>query len=1788
MNQSKLSHVRLDSKRIGVLVILVLVVGLFNLGQQLVRGQSYSRISFGEGSKIQFVDPDGINGLAYSYFASEADADITFVLYNVPQESVASLYDSLDPQTVPDVSSYTQAATWTETATSFDERKSYQLTTIPNVASGIYLVTAKDAANNREAATLVNVSRTALILKADSAGRMVVWASTLQNGAPVPSMAVTIYDLEGKPLGNSTTNSDGVAIIDTGTSFDLTYQNNDKLVVIGQSESEVAMTGADYNWRENRYSWYGATSSEYTAYLYTERPLYKPGDTIHFKMIVRQSEDGAYKVAANNDIKFTLTDSRGDKVDTVELTTDEFGTAHGEFSLSSGVPLGSYSLRAEMDDAASSTFYQALEVEEFQKPEYSVTVTGQNEDGDADYGIAGQPMKIAVAAEYFFGQPTANADVTVQVFKSSYRWYYGWWEWGYYDYYPQSANEFVTEFSGKTDANGLFVESFTPESDAERTTSYSFKATVTDAQGLPIDGSLNMPVHWNAAKMTVRTEKYGYTNNDPVIVNVALQNHDGSPLPNTEVTISAEAEWYGYETTSRPPVTQKVTTDANGKAQATFENLSQGWYRIKGSMTDSLGRDLEHYNYVSVYKRNGGPWYYFRSDDLMVTVDKDSYAVGDVAQLLIQSRLEPTMALVTLERESVLEEILVKLDEPVTTVQVPVTEKLGPNAIIKVHAFKLSDAASIQDYSYQAIGEAQLVMARTEMRVPVTNKRLKIDIEADADEYLPGSKSTLTLKVTDHEGNPVRAQVSLAMVDQALLALQPDLSADLFETFYRARGSNIATYQSITRPYFYQPFEEQFGPPTADTATPEPATPSEPTNDANDDAGREKSTADIALREEFLDTAIWRPALVTDDNGSIVLPVDLPDNLTTWEIFAKAVTVETQVGEANDELLVTQDVIARTSKPRFAVLGDRFQVGAVGQNYTGADHTGQIDMSCSNLILLDDGAQALDLPNGGTDVAHWTAVASQIGMGTVTTTLMVGDGGDRLALPMEVKPFAVPDRKSFVGNIQTPNQRYNYNFDVPSNAINEASLLRLNLSPSLALSLLDSLDTLINYPYGCVEQTMSRLMPAAAASKVYQQLGIPNPKEAELPAIMQKGVNRLTDLQYANGGWGWYGAGEINQHMTAYVLLGLTMVQEAGFPVPAEVLDKGFEYLDQELAGLEDYDVQAYILYVKSRAGRGDHVGEAKILASRVEQLDSYSVSILAEMLFKADEQDTADKILSELRSRIVETPTNAYLPTDSKNEWYHWRSMASDEKNTAAAISTLSKFSPSEPLLFKMVRWLLDQQKGGHYYSGAGWGDTQATAAAINGLLAYILASSELEGNFTYTVLLNGTEVAKGSVTPETFAKPIEPIIIDGELLRTGDNDLEVLRSNADGSSGKGTLYINGQVRLQVFYPEFEAVTESDQGIKVSRAYYRYDPTAKDGTREYLKGGEVEVGELIDAEVRVSTNTEMAYVLVSAPIPAGFEVVDDGVGTSPYCGFCGIGVGDDFWSGWGYSYKDIRTDKVEFFVPQLYKGDHVYRFRMRAVTPGVFSTMPAEAGPMYDGGKGESLWGRSGSAQFTIAPEELEVRPTLAGDYDNDCRVSDFDAKQVAAAWGTDAAGADIALNDGIVDLRDVVQIDGRVGSDCLVDLPAPDGNGGNVKVALQLPVAAATLAETFDVNVVLVDGRNLANYALTLNYDQSSVAVDKVTLAGPFANAEPLGPNVDSATGKVTFGVYGAEATVSPGATIATVTFRGISAGETSIELADVQAASLSSRMMTTEIVDSNQPIVLDGEVLYVPLIQ
>ncbi|MCI0477379.1 MAG: hypothetical protein L0Y55_14115, partial [Anaerolineales bacterium] len=472
------------------------------------------------------------------------------------------------------------------------------------------------------------------------------------------------------------------------------------------------------------------------------------------------------------------------------------------------------------------------------------------------------------------------------------------------------------------------------------------------------------------------------------------------------------------------------------------------------------------------------------------------------------------------------------------------------------------------------------------------------------------------IKTTDSTGKPVSAEVSLSVVDKAVLALAQTFGFDIREAFYGKRDLAVKTSQSLTVFLARVNQREDFG---------------------GGGGGEEEA------RKTFPDIAYWNPTIVTDANGSANVEVKLPDNLTTWTAIANGVTAQTQVGKATGDTIVTKDLIVRPVLPRFLNVGDQATIGAIVRNSTERTQVVTVTLTATNLVygkqpnqpVLDAAIYTTTVAAGQSATVNWWVSVPNVPNKPnapnvpISTTITIGARGetarDAVQLTIPIEPFGEKRIGTTAGQADFENT--DFTITIPKDAT--FATLKLSTSPSLAAGLIDSLEYLTGYPYGCVEQTMSRFLPTVLVKQAMNKLQMTNDKiEKELPKQVEDGLTRLYAFQHGDGGWGWWESDNSIPYETAYVLDGLLQAKKAGYKIDENAIKRAIQFLRQPLVDTNDYDLKVYIAYVLAEAGQGDPA-LARALIDKQDKMSLNSRALLALLLKSVGEEGSAKTIVT-------------------------------------------------------------------------------------------------------------------------------------------------------------------------------------------------------------------------------------------------------------------------------------------------------------------------------------------------------------------------------------------------------------------------------------------------------------------------------------------------------------------------------------------------------------------------------
>ncbi|MFQ6100732.1 MAG: Ig-like domain-containing protein [Anaerolineae bacterium] len=1399
------------------------------------------------------------------------------------------------------------------------------------------------------------VSRHNLSLKTTGTESL-VWATDLRSGDVLPDLPVVVMDEHASVLAKGTTAWDGVFASDRHRPMD---RWTPVFAFVGDADSPGPdFAAAISEWDDGITPWQFDLPVEnyedsFAGYLFTDRPIYRPGQTVYFKGIIREDDDAHYSLPTSDDkVHVEITDPEGKEVFADDLILSDMGTLDDEFGLDEEASLGVYTIRANYLVDKETHFYTTFQVAEYRKPEFQVEV----ETDLAEY-TQGDEINVTAQASYFFGGPVADAQVRYVVLSADYFFDYqgqGWWDFTDYDYWRSGGGgpygERIADGEGTTDAEGRFT--FSLEADiAEKLTSqlFTLEVTVTDVNNQEVSNRTEAIVHKGTYYIGLQPERYVGTAGQANGVNLITVDWESDHVPGQEVTIVfAEHRWYSvqkqaedgryyWESTVEDVMvfTTTVTMDADGEASASFTPETGGIYKVIATGLDEKGNEVRSSTYMWISGREYINWRQENNDRIELVTDKRQYQVGDTATILIPHPYQgPVEALITVERGHIYDYRVQTLETNSEQIEMPITEDLIPNVFVSVVIVKgVDDNNPVPSFK---VGYAQLSIETTEKELSIT---MTPDKSAD-EHYRPGETVTYDLSTSDSRGNPVEAEVALNLVDLAVLTLADRPGPDIVGYFWRERGLGVNTATGLT--LSGNRLSEELG---------------EEVKGLGGGGGGEEFGP---VRRRFPDLAYWNPSLRTDEGGHAQISVELPDNLTTWRMGAHGVTAGTLVGEADVDIISTKDLLVRPVAPRFFVVGDEAELAAVVHNNTDEALEVEVLFNAQGLQVGESTSQRISVSANDKVKVVWPVTVEGVSETTLRFGARGGDYSDAVEITLPVYRYSTPEVVATAGTFDADGQVLEA-VALPPSYDSTQGELAVHVDPSLAAGMTDGLDYLEHYPYECTEQTVSRFLPNVVTYRAFKELGLDRPDlEEKLPDLVSFGLQRLYNQQHYDGGWGWWVSDDSRPYLTAYVLLGLIEAQRAGFVVDEGVMKRAVEYLQGSLSRPRDLELhwqanrQAFILYVLAEAGEGD-LARMETLFQKRDALDTFGKAYLVMAFGLLEREARVDSLLADISGDAIVSATGAHWE-EAQVDYY---AMNTDTRSTAIVLAALARLDPDNALAPNAVRWLMVIRKDGY------WETTQETAWTILALTDWMVATGELEGAYNWHVVVNGEELGTGSVARENIDETVKLQVAVAELLADTANRVVIERWAPDGQeAGTGRLYYSLYLR---YFKPVEEVTALNRGIIVSR---RYTATGCDPEEETCPAiSQAQVGDVIRVKLTIIAPHDLHYVVVEDPFPAGAEGIDQSLKTTSVAGEQPELVRTDRydpWTGygwWWFNHTELRDEKAVLFATYLPRGTYEYTYLIRASLPGEYRAIPTHAYEMYF----PEVFGRSDGGVFTI-----------------------------------------------------------------------------------------------------------------------------------------------------------------------------------------------------------------------------
>ncbi|MDQ2991929.1 MAG: MG2 domain-containing protein, partial [Candidatus Eremiobacteraeota bacterium] len=1239
-------------------------------------------------------------------------------------------------------------------------------------------------------------------------------------------------------------------------------------------------------------SWYGSENVGDVGLVQTDRPIYRAGQTIDVRAIVRTGGIGAYDVpTGTRRVKVTSPD--GTTIYDHDRPLSSFGTLAAEVRLPVAARLGFYSISVGALSAS-------VNVLAYKKPEYEIAFKP-----DKAFVVGGDAATFTLAANYFFGRPAAGMNLHYVAYKQPRYWFFeGPFASLEADYFRRPFNyqrTKIAEGDFATDAAGKhIIELGTEKSEFEQ--DIQIEADGRDASGRTVQVTSILRVVPASFRISLTSDEWFAQVGKSMTMTATTRSYDDLAHPGVPLAIEIVGTRWDEKSQKSVEISREkrtVTTGPDGRTTFGWTPKSGGSYSFAATAPDERGNIARGFAYLWVLGDGEETWF-APMENPMVVAQKNTFAPGERPRVLI-TLLKPGRDVV----------VFVSTDRLISTRVVHVT---ATTLALNLDAPKDASQFTV---TAQLPNENGVSSASATIKIAPPPKGLYVTITPGKAKYAPGERATFAIEARDSRGRPVRAELGIGIVDEALYAVQNATPLNPLETFY---GRSAYFYPSYS---WFRPNAGRMlvkAGTTSDTFS-EYATPLNTIAHATS-----RSSAAAVIRNNFQDTAYWSPSVVTDANGRATISFVWPDNLTTWRADGLAVTRSTDVGTASAKALVTKDFLVRLETPRFLRAGDTSEITGIAQGMADRrDVTMKLDTGGMGLGTFD-ALLHLDA-NNSADIS-WPVKAP--GVGDVLLTLSGSDGerSDAMRRPLPLLAGTAAEHVRGAGMLP---QNDSLAVALPGGYV--GGDVTVTLSPSIVAELVQNLRLLDVYPYYCTEQTMSAALPAIFIDRVLKRGNLTAPSDISTAQIVANAIARLGQLQHSDGSWGWWENDTGHPYMTAYALYGLAEFRKGGYVVADSMYDRGVASLIEQLQSTNshtlrfwggaqpgsEWNTRAFMLYALADASPAKAKGEAATwfaqTLAHAKQLNPYALAVLGLAEHQLGNDTAARSLLAALDTRAVNDGDYTFWRGDT----WHYAWEDDPIETTAYALRLEAALAPNSPTVVRVVNFLRAERRGNWWYT------TKDTAAAIYALAeATNPDASEFHPDETIRVLVDGKEVRALHVTTPILDAADAQILIPPASVRNG-------ASITFERTGVGSLYWASDA-VRYVPPSATSASDADRGL-LSRLFAKAPEFSID--RKYDAGhpGPWRVGDEIKVTVTVQTREDVQYVLVEDPFPAGAEHQDEqGQAAS------------QSWSG-----VQILDDHAAFFADRLYPGSPLtIRYTLRVTTPGTYTAPSPTANAMY------------------------------------------------------------------------------------------------------------------------------------------------------------------------------------------------------------------------------------------------
>ena len=1395
-----------------------------------------------------------------------------------------------------------------------------------------------------------------------SAENNLIWVTELQTGLPVQEAEVEIRDDFNKICWKGKTDEEGKA--QTPGWKELKIRSKDKWSkpqqwVFVQKGKDLAFSSSEWGTGVYpyhfgiQYDW-NPEPEKYQGYIFTERGIYRAGEKIHIKGIIRERVKNDWKLSSIKNIRCEIFDPFQKRIFTEKISLDSYSSFTLDYETNEEAALGYYNvkatLRPESKEVQGIEYFATFRVEAFRTAEYEVHLRSMKETF-----FFGEEYLAEMRANYLFGGTMADQKASwhLRLNPTSFAppghegYTFGnqidrWETYGEEDSRLLSSGESSLDKEGKLRVSAKLQ----PEKEKDSVLA-ALEATVQGPSRRSVSNRIQTIVHRGKYYIGLSPNTTFLPKGKEIAVNVISVNPDGTPVAEKKIQLSLiKREWhsvrkaeiggrYGWRSEKKDiEIETRSLQTKNEPQQVPFIPEKSGFYLLRAEGKDRLNNLITTTAYFYVTGSDYIPWERQEDDSVEIVSDRTEYRPGEVAKILVKSPYERAKALVTIEREFILENRIVEIQGSTGEIEIPLLSEYIPNVYVSVLLVHGRASPQATD-DKQDLGKPSYKIGYIQLNVDPSEKRLEIEIKKDKETYKPGEKVALEMKVKDWKDNGTEANLSIAVVDLGVLSLIGYKTPDPFSQFYSQKSLSVQTSetrQHIIEQIFYGDKGDDIGGGEGERLM----------------AAAAPSIAEVELRGDFRLTAYWNPSTITDKEGKATVSFTLPDNLTTFRIMAIAQTIDSRFGRTQTNFKVTKPLLLQAALPRFARIGDEFDGGIVLHNQSSLK--GAVTLSCevSGITLLEKTkTKQFSLEPGEGREVLFSFKADEPGTASLAFRARMGEESDGLEIFLPIK---MPRPTESVALFEITTESTEEKIRIPENVYPFESKIEFLAACSALSGLKGSVDYLTDYPYLCLEQRLSSIIPYIVAHETVLDFKLSRLNKEEIQEHIQETIKEIYAYQRENGGFGlWPDSRFDSPFNSCYAVFAMAKARQIGFDVDDQRLERAKMYLQNLVRGRLNtrrypYNktiwntIKSYALYSLALLNQPEPSYAEKLFSER-EDLSLFGKTLLLKAMNQGEGPINAQNtLIQEMMNMAKVSPTHAHFEErGSGGRWIY----SSNQRTTAFILQSLIEVGSDSPLLPSIARWLVERRKTG------GWSSTQENAYVFYALNEFYRKYENIKPDFKVEVSL-----AEKLLFEEIFKDELNKVR-NTEISLSQFYPGETIPLKIK-KTGDGTLYYE----TRMTYAPQGKLNPRDEGFTVYK-----EITSLDGKPL----NSIKAGSLVAVTLQVIVPKESLFIVLDDPLPAGLEAVNPTFLTESEEQQRKLEElpNEERQRRWwrGFNHIEMHDDRVLLFADSLLPGIHTHRYLARALTMGIFNAPGTKIEEMYS----PEVFGRSSEITLKI-----------------------------------------------------------------------------------------------------------------------------------------------------------------------------------------------------------------------------